>query len=47
MVVEKIFISPIRGTTQIECERITVQAEAGIVGDRNFGLAAYLAACRT
>lgn len=41
MVVEKIFISPIRGATQIECERIMVQAEAGIVGDRNFGLAAY------
>ena len=41
MVVERIFISPIRGAAQIECEHITVQTGAGIVGDRNFGLSAY------
>jgi MOSC domain-containing protein YiiM len=41
MAIERIYISPVRGAAQIECERIAVQTGAGIVGDRNFGMSAY------
>ena len=37
MNVERIFISPERGSAQLECEHITVQNGMGILGDRNFG----------
>ena len=37
MNVERIFISPAPGAPQVECDRITVQAGMGIVGDRNYG----------
>jgi MOSC domain-containing protein YiiM len=35
--VERIFISPAPGAPQVECDRVTVQAGMGIVGDRNYG----------
>ena len=38
MIIERIFISPERGAPQVECERITVQAGLGPIGDRNFGV---------
>ena len=38
MFIERIFISPERGAPQVECERITVQAGLGPIGDRNFGI---------
>lgn len=38
MVVDRIFICPARGAAQSECERITVHAGLGIVGDRNYGV---------
>ena len=38
MIVERIFISPERGATQVECERIAVRSGMGVVGDRNFGI---------
>jgi MOSC domain-containing protein YiiM len=41
VVIERLFISPERGAAQTECERITVQAGLGPVGDRNFGLAVH------
>ena len=41
MVIERIFISPERGAPQVECERITVQAGLGPVGDRNFGVTVH------
>lgn len=41
MVIERIFISPARGAPQVECDRITVQAGLGPVGDRNFGVSAH------
>lgn len=37
MTIERIFISHERGGTQQECERIRVERDAGIVGDRHFG----------
>lgn len=41
MIVERIFISPARGATPVECERITLQSGMGVVGDRNFGVSAH------
>jgi MOSC domain-containing protein YiiM len=41
VIVERIFISPERGATQVEREQVTVQSDKGIVGDRNFGKNAY------
>lgn len=41
MVIERIFISPERGTPQVECERITVKAGLGPIGDRNFGVTVH------
>lgn len=41
MIVERIFISPERSATQIECERIALQNGMGIVGDRNFGVSRH------
>ncbi|WP_449284054.1 MOSC domain-containing protein [Luteimonas yanweni] len=38
MVVDRIFISPVRGAQQVECERITVRSGLGVVGDRNYGV---------
>lgn len=39
--VERIFIGPARGATQLERELISVKGGMGIVGDRNFGKAAH------
>jgi MOSC domain-containing protein YiiM len=39
--IERIFISPDRGTAQIRLEHAEVQAAMGIVGDRNFGKAVH------
>jgi MOSC domain-containing protein YiiM len=36
MFVDRIFISPERGARQLECERISVRAGLGVVGDRNY-----------
>lgn len=41
MTIEHIFISPEGGAPQQSCERITLKAGAGIVGDRNFGKLDY------
>lgn len=41
MPVERIFISPAEQAAQHDCARITVQAGAGIVGDRHFGKRDY------
>lgn len=38
MHIERIFISPARSTPQVDCERITLQANKGVIGDRNFEL---------
>lgn len=37
MTIERIFISHERGGTQQECERVRVERDAGIVGDRHLG----------
>lgn len=36
MVVERIFLSPVRGDPQRECRHVSLQAGQGIVGDRHF-----------
>jgi MOSC domain-containing protein YiiM len=36
--VERIFIGPERGATQVESARVTVHSGMGIVGDRNYGV---------
>ena len=41
MFVERIFLSPERGTEQVDCESVAVRAGAGIVCDRNFGKSVY------
>jgi MOSC domain-containing protein YiiM len=41
VVIERIFTSPARGAPQVECERLTVRAGMGPVGDRNFGVGAH------
>jgi MOSC domain-containing protein YiiM len=39
--IERIFISPDRGSAQVLVEQAEVQAAMGIVGDRNFGKAVH------
>ena len=41
MHIEQIFISAERGSLQTQCASISVEAGAGIIGDRNFGLTKY------
>lgn len=38
MIIDRIFISPERGAPQVECDRISVRAGRGVVGDRNYGV---------
>jgi MOSC domain-containing protein YiiM len=39
--IERIFISPCRGSAQVAVEQAEVKAAMGIVGDRNFGKAVH------
>jgi hypothetical protein len=39
--IERIFVSPDRGSTQVLVEQAEVQVAMGIVGDRNFGKAVH------
>jgi len=41
LIVELMFTSPRRGAPQVECERLTLQAGMGVVGDRNFGISKH------
>lgn len=41
LVVERIFVSPERGGTQVECEHVELELGKGAVGDRNFGKSTY------
>ncbi len=41
MCIEKIYICPVRGAAQVECERVAVEAGKGMLGDRYIGLNTY------
>ena len=41
MCIEKIYICPVRGAAQIECERIAVEVGKGVQGDRYIGQSTY------
>jgi MOSC domain-containing protein YiiM len=41
VIVERIFICPERGATQVECERIKVVQGMGVFGDRNYGISKH------
>ncbi|MBP5987162.1 MAG: MOSC domain-containing protein [Azonexus sp.] len=41
MIIERIYICPVHGGVQVECEQVALEAGRGIVGDRSFGKNAY------
>lgn len=41
MIIERIYVSAVRGGTQTDCEQAVLEAGKGIVGDRSFGKNAY------